>query len=142
MSPRARTLSDALSGVRSGGARFGARALGARSRTVTTLTGDPRVQALRDATDALLQPGQHFEVRREAVRGQQLLVFAQRPLSLREVLSAGAQRGEADCYVFSDGTRISFAGMQRQAASVAASLASRYGIGPGDRVAICAANCP
>jgi acyl-CoA synthetase (AMP-forming)/AMP-acid ligase II len=59
---------------------------------------------------------------------------------LREVLAAGAERGEADCYVFSDGTRISFAGMQRQAASVAAGLASRYGIGPGDRVAICAAN--
>src|SRR6185312_3848355 len=38
--------------------------------------------------------------------------------------------------------RISFAGMQRQAAAIAAALQSRYDIGPGDRVAICAANCP
>jgi long-chain acyl-CoA synthetase len=107
---------------------------------VTTLNGDPRVQALRDATDALTQPGQRFAVTLEEVRGEQLLVFAERPRSLREVLAAGAQRGEADCYVFSDGTRITFAGMQRQAASLAQALASRYGIGPGDRVAICAAN--
>ena len=108
---------------------------------MTTLTDDPRFAALRDATDALVQPGQRFELRRELVRGEQLLVFAHRPRSLREVLVEGAARGEADCYVFSDGTRISFAGMQRQAASVAAQLHSRYGIGPGDRVAICAANC-
>ncbi len=107
----------------------------------TALKGDPRVAALRQAGEALMQPGQRFELVAESVRGEQMLVFAQRPRSLREVLTDGGARGEADCYVFSDGTRISFAAMQRQAASVAAELASRYGIGAGDRVAICAANC-
>ncbi len=117
------------------------RECGVRLRPVTTLTGDPRVEALRLATEALLEPGQRFELKQEPVRGEPMLVFAQRPHSLREVLTEGAARGEADCYVFSDGTRISFAGIGRQAASVAAALRSRHGIGPGDRVAICAANC-
>ncbi len=105
------------------------------------LQSDPRFEALRRAGDALLQPGQRFELTTESVRGEQLRVFAQRPRSLREVLTDGGARGDVDCYVFSDGTRISFAAIQRQAASIAAALQSKYGIGPGDRVAICAANC-
>jgi long-chain acyl-CoA synthetase len=121
-----------VNAVRSGGVELG---------TVTTLTADPRLEALRKATEELTQTCQRFAVQQESVRGEQMLVFADRPRSLREVLITGAARGEADCYVFSDGTRISFAGMQRQAASVAAELQARYGIGPGDRVAICAANC-
>ena len=107
---------------------------------MTTLSDDPRLEALRQATQALAAPGQRFAVTQESVRGEQMMVFADRPRSLREVLATGAARGDADCYVFSDGTRISFAEMQRQAASVAAALQSRYGIGPGDRVAVCAAN--
>jgi len=106
------------------------------------LSGDPRVAALAEATAELTKPGQPFETTTETVRGERMTVFANRPRSLRDILEAGAARGEADCYVFGDGRRITFAGMQRQAASVAAALQSRYGIGPGDRVAICAANCP
>jgi acyl-CoA synthetase (AMP-forming)/AMP-acid ligase II len=71
-----------------------------------------------------------------------MLVFAHRPRSLREILVSGAARGDGDAYVFGDGTRISYRGVARHAASVARALRSRYGIGPGDRVAICAANGP
>ena len=106
------------------------------------LAGDRRVAALHEATRQLLAPGRAFEVVTEDVRGRPMPVFATRPRSLREVLVTGATRGGADCYVFGDGTRISFADMQRQAAAVAAALRARYGIGPGDRIAICAANCP
>ena len=106
------------------------------------LAGDPRLAALIQATADLTRPGQPFETSTADVRGERMTVFTNRPRSLRDVLAAGAARGEADCYVFGDGRRISFAGMQRQAASVAAALQTRYGIGPGDRVAICAANCP
>lgn len=106
------------------------------------LAGDPRVAALFRATADLTRPGQPFETATEVVRGEPMTVFANRPRSLRDILTAGAARGEGDCYVFGDGRRISYAGMQRQAASVAATLRSRFGIGPGDRVAICAANCP
>ena len=108
---------------------------------MTTLSGDPRVEQMLQATEALTQPGQRFELTQDLVRGEKMSVFTQRPKSLREVLIDGAARGEADCYVFGDGTRISFAGMRRQAASVASALQSKYGIGPGDRVAVCAANC-
>jgi acyl-CoA synthetase (AMP-forming)/AMP-acid ligase II len=106
------------------------------------LAGDPRVAALAEATAELTKPGQPFETLTDVVRGERMTVFANRPRSLRAILEAGAARGEADCYVFGDGRRISFAGMQRQAAAIAAALQSRYDIGPGDRVAICAANCP
>ncbi len=109
---------------------------------MSALTGDPRVETLANATAQLIGPGHAFEVAEEMVLGERMRVFAKRPRSLREVLTSGAARGDADCYVFGDGTRISFADMPRQAASVAAGLAERYGIRPGDRVAICAANCP
>src|ERR1700761_6657340 len=106
------------------------------------LAGDPRVAALAQATADLTKPGQPFETTAEIVRGERMLVFAHRSRSLRDILESGAARGEADCYVFGDGRRITYAGMKREAASVAAPLQSRYDIGPGDRVAICAANCP
>src|SRR3954468_10580524 len=84
------------------------------------LAGDPRVAALAQATADLIRPGQPFEITSEVVRGERMAVFANRARSLRTVLETGAARGEADCYVFGDGRRITFAGMQRQAAAVAA----------------------
>src|SRR5579872_4213299 len=109
---------------------------------MSALQGDPRLTAFQDATASLVDAGQPFAVADEDVRGERMRVFTNRPRSLREVLASGAARGDADCYVFSDGTRISFRGIERQAASVAAALADRYRLQAGDRVAVCAANCP
>jgi long-chain acyl-CoA synthetase len=104
---------------------------------------DPRYLDMVKAAAALTSPGQPYETTQDEVLGQRVAVLCQRPRSLRQVLVDGcAAYGEADCYVFDEGERITFAQLYQLVASVANSLADRYGIGPGDRVAICAANCP
>ena len=63
---------------------------------------------------------------------------------MRDLLVGAAQNGAAAYAVFDDaGERrvLTYGGLKRQVASVAAALADR-GIGHGDRVAILAANCP
>jgi long-chain acyl-CoA synthetase len=109
---------------------------------MTAFTNDPRLTALNDMTTRLTGPGQRFELVEEEVRGEPMEVFVNRPRSLRDVLVSGAERGNEDCYIFSDGRRLSFLDVKHQAASVAAALKTTYGIGPGDSIAVCAANCP
>jgi acyl-CoA synthetase (AMP-forming)/AMP-acid ligase II len=101
----------------------------------------PLVDAMLDASARLTGPGAPFETHEEEVLGERMLVFKNRPRSLRQVLQLGAQHGDRDCLVFDDGTRITFAELQRDVASVAAYLADQ-GVAKGDRVAICAANGP
>src|SRR3954464_12248216 len=60
---------------------------------------------------------------------------------MREILLGADRFGDRDCYVFGDGVRLSFADLIPQVASLASALRDTYGIGPGDRVAVCAANC-
>jgi acyl-CoA synthetase (AMP-forming)/AMP-acid ligase II len=108
-----------------------------------SLADDPRFLQMVQAADALTRPGQPYEMRDETVLGQRLAVLARRPRSLRQVLVDGcAAHGHDDCYVFNDGRRFDFAQLRDLVASVATSLQDRYGITPGDRVGICAANCP
>ena len=111
-------------------------------QTADPLTGDPRFIQQLEAIPRLTAPGQAFEVIEEDVLGQRMPVFRERQRSLREVLAAASRFGEADCYVFEGGRRFTHAQLQRHAASVATALRERYGLGKGDRVAICAANCP
>ena len=111
--------------------------------TPDPLTDDPRFIAQYEAIPKLTAPGQPFEVHEEDVLGEQMNVFRTRAHSLGELLNAGVQRfGDADCYVFEDGRRFTHSALSRHVASVAAALRKNYGLGPGDRVAICAANCP
>jgi long-chain acyl-CoA synthetase len=106
------------------------------------LTGDPRFIQQLEAIPRLIAPGSPFEVAVEDVLGQPMQVFRERQHSLREVLTAASRFGDADCYVFEGGRRFTHAGLQRIVASVAKALRERYGLAKGDRVAICAANCP
>ncbi|MEO1271030.1 MAG: AMP-binding protein, partial [Myxococcota bacterium] len=89
----------------------------------------------------LMAPGTPFALTREEVLGETMEVFAQRARSLRELLVASSQFGDVEYLVFSE-RRLTFAQHARAAASVAQALHERYGVGPGDRVAILAANCP
>ena len=107
----------------------------------TELADDLRLEALRAATDRLTGPGMPFQIVTEDVLGEQLSVFRGRAHSMREVLSGAARHGDRDCYAFGDGSRIRFDELVGQVASVAAAFHERHGIGPGDRVAVCAANC-
>jgi len=89
----------------------------------------------------LTGPGGPFEIVEEPVLGVPMPVFKNRPHSLRELLAGSVGLGSAE-YLVCDDLRLTYAQHERVVASVAAALRDRYGIGPGDRVAILAANCP
>ncbi len=101
-----------------------------------------KLARLDAVTRDLTGPGGMFEVVEEDVGGERMAIFRDRPRSLREYVLRAADHGDADCYVFGDGTRVRFDELPGLVASAAAYLRDRHGVGPGDRVAICAANSP
>jgi acyl-CoA synthetase (AMP-forming)/AMP-acid ligase II len=93
----------------------------------------------------LLAPGAPFELVEESVLGERVRVFANRARSLRDVLLRAREFVDAEYMVFRDGDRerrYTFADHESLVASAAAALADRFGVRPGDRVGILAANCP
>jgi acyl-CoA synthetase (AMP-forming)/AMP-acid ligase II len=108
---------------------------------MTELSTDPRLVALLEATTRITAPGMPFEIVEEDVVGERLPVFANRARSMREILLGADRFGDRDCYVFGDGSRLPFDQLVPQVASLACALRDTHGIGPGDRVAVCAANC-
>jgi acyl-CoA synthetase (AMP-forming)/AMP-acid ligase II len=93
----------------------------------------------------LLAPGAPFELAEEEVLGERVRVFANRARSLRDVLLRAREFAGAEYMVFRDGERerrYTFGDHEKLVASAAAALSDQFDIGPGDRVAILAANCP
>ncbi|MGB3053033.1 MAG: class I adenylate-forming enzyme family protein [Polyangiales bacterium] len=93
----------------------------------------------------LLSPGAPFELAEEEVLGERVRVFANRARSLRDVLLRGREFAGAEYMVFREAERerrFTFEDHEKHVASAAAAFADRFGVGPGDRVAILAANCP
>ena len=88
----------------------------------------------------LTGPGGPFELREEDVLGAPMLVLANRPKSLVELLRGAAERMGDKPYVIFPDRSYTFAEIVQPIAAVAAALRDRYGIGPGDRVAIVAPN--
>lgn len=110
------------------------------------MTAKGSVLTWTDGVDARVRaactgPGAPFELAVEEVLGARMEVFVNQPLHLRQALASAAERfGDRDYLVFEDRT-YTFAQARDAAASVAEALRQRYGVGPGDRVAIVAANC-
>ncbi len=100
------------------------------------------VDALREIEARLTAPGAPFEVVDAEVLGAPARVFKERVPSLRALLAASAVHGDAEYLVCDDGRRISYAENLRRVAKLAAALRDEFGVRPGDRVAILAANCP
>ena len=96
---------------------------------------------LEELDAQLTGPGGAFETVEETVLGETMRVFKNRRRSLRELLEASVAFGDKEYIVHGD-RRIGYAEHAGLVASTAAALRERYGIGPGDRVAILAANCP
>jgi acyl-CoA synthetase (AMP-forming)/AMP-acid ligase II len=99
------------------------------------------VTTVEEIETQLTGPGGPFEVVTEDVLGEPMRVFAGRSRSLRALVEASRAHGEKE-YIVCGERRITFAEHADLVGSVARGLSERYGIGPGSRVAILAANCP
>jgi long-chain acyl-CoA synthetase len=94
-----------------------------------------------EAVAAVTGPGGPFELAEAEIGGERLRVFKNTPPSLRALFGAARARGDATFLVFED-ERWSFADVTAKADALGAALAGRYGIRPGDRVAIAMRNYP
>ena len=110
------------------------------SRAVLTWAEDERLPEA--ARLALTGPGAPFEMADEDVLGTTMRVFARRPRNMRQVLeTAGERFGDQPFLIFPERT-FTHRSLIGPVSAVAASLRRRYGVEPGDRVAVVAANCP
>ncbi len=94
-----------------------------------------------EAVAALTGPGAPFEIVEAEVGGQRLRVFKNTPPSLRALFGSARARGDATFLVYED-ERWSFAEVMRHVDALGAALVERYGVAPGDRVAIAMRNYP
>ncbi|ATY13140.1 fatty acid--CoA ligase [Amycolatopsis sp. AA4] len=94
-----------------------------------------------DIIARLTAPGAPFEIRTEPVAGRPAKVFARRHRCLTELLEASRGFGDREYLVTVD-SRLTFARHYDRVAALASVLRNEYGVGRGDRVALCAANCP
>jgi long-chain acyl-CoA synthetase len=94
-----------------------------------------------EAVAAVTGPGGPFEIAEAEVLGQRLRVFKNTPPSLRALFGAARARGDATFLVYED-ERWSFADVMAKADALGAALVERYGVRPGDRVAIAMRNYP
>ena len=94
-----------------------------------------------EAAAQVTAPGQLFEVVEEDVLGVRQRVFVHAPATLRQLFDAARGHGERTFLVFED-ERWSFARVMASVDALAAALVSRYGVRPGDRVAIGMRNYP
>ncbi|HEX5095589.1 MAG TPA: class I adenylate-forming enzyme family protein [Acidimicrobiia bacterium] len=91
----------------------------------------------------LLASGGYFAIETTEVNGASVQAFASRARSLGELLEGSLNRADAPYFTFTDGAHersLTFGEHAAVVGSVAAALRDQYGVQPGDRVAILAAN--
>ena len=91
---------------------------------------------------ALTGPGAPFEMEAENVLGATMRVFGHRLRNARQMLGLAAERyGDQPFLIFPDRT-YTYRSIQGPVAAMAAALKERFGVEPGDRVGVVAANIP
>jgi acyl-CoA synthetase (AMP-forming)/AMP-acid ligase II len=99
------------------------------------------VLSVAEATGLLTAPGQLFEMEEVEIRGIPTRVWKNAPATLRDILVLSRKHGDATFLVYED-ERMSFEEHYLAAAALAGQLGERFGIAPGDRVAIAMRNFP
>jgi len=99
------------------------------------------VLTYEEAAAAVTGPGERFEIETIDVGGVSVKAFKNAPPSLREVFATARDRGDDTFLVYED-ERWSFAEVMTHVDAMAALLVDRYGVAPGDRVAIGMRNYP
>jgi len=93
------------------------------------------------AVAAVTAAGSGFAIVEAEIDGRRCRVFEHAPASLRAVFDSGRERGEDICLIYED-ERWSFGQVMAKIDALGALLVERYGIAPGDRVAIGMRNYP
>jgi steroid-24-oyl-CoA synthetase len=94
-----------------------------------------------EAVAAVTGPGGLFEIVEQEVQGRKQRVFKNAPASLRALFAASRARGDATFLVYED-ERWSFGDVMAKVDALGAALVERYGVRPGERVAIAMRNYP
>src|SRR5262249_21203901 len=95
----------------------------------------------QDLRDALIGEGGGFEIVREEIDGQSLLVYKDRLPNLRAVAELAIGRGDAEFLVFGK-ERITFGEFFQHANGISKVWQQQFGLAHGDRVAVLSANNP
>ncbi len=103
-------------------------------------TVDPRIAA-QQIVAGLTGADGPFPLARRDVLGSETLVFESRARALHELLAASVEHGDR-AYMATSDRVLTFAEHARLVSSLAEELRTTYGVKPGDRVAIAAANSP
>jgi long-chain acyl-CoA synthetase len=93
-----------------------------------------------EAVEAVTAPGQRYETERIVVDGVKLTAFKNVPRSLRELF--GSLRGREGTFLVYEDERWSVADFVGRMDALGAALVERYGVRPGDRVAVGMRNYP
>jgi long-chain acyl-CoA synthetase len=93
------------------------------------------------ALTAVTRSGSRFEITQAEIGGSSYSVFARTPPSLRALFDAARGHGEKIFLVYED-ERWSFAEVMAKVDALGALMVDRYGVAPGDRVAIAMRNYP
>jgi acyl-CoA synthetase (AMP-forming)/AMP-acid ligase II len=104
-----------------------------------TMKAERNLSTTEEIRQQLIGPGGPFEICEEEVRGERMNVFKNRPRSMRDLLLESAIHGENE-YIVHGERRIRYREHLECVARLARGLSGEYGIGPGDRVALLAAN--
>ncbi|MAY39327.1 MULTISPECIES: class I adenylate-forming enzyme family protein [Spongiibacter] len=103
-------------------------------------------QTLKDCEAQLCGPGAPYELEERLVNGQPMRHFKNAPNSMRELLDAGRQHGDAEFLVYAEPgqpeERFSFNDFYRHVDALAYQLVARFDLQKGQRVAIAMRNYP
>lgn len=101
----------------------------------------PAVKTRAEVTAELTAPGGTFEMEEVVIRGIPTRTWKTAPATLRSVLELSGFHGDKDFLVYED-ERMTFAQHYATVAALSRQLAGRFGVRPGDRVAIAMRNLP
>jgi long-chain acyl-CoA synthetase len=102
---------------------------------------DDAVPTRAEVTATLTVPGGSFEMEEVVIRGIPTRTWKTAPATLRSVFELSALHGDKDFLIYED-ERVTFEKNFRNVAAVGRQLVDRFGVRPGDRVAIAMRNLP
>ncbi|MEQ9462755.1 MAG: class I adenylate-forming enzyme family protein [Haliea sp.] len=102
---------------------------------------DPALEQYAATVAALTADGQPFALEKVVVNGVDFLSYVTMPANLGAYCALMQNHGERDFVAYRD-QRYSFAATLAHSAALGAALQRKFGVGPGDRVAIASRNNP